>query len=228
MKILFMKDLLGGLIFTWQDEWFKRTWNTMDYDNPNRRPYWSNAQTNEQQFGLLSFDRLKIKVDGETSDWNENSLFYSNPKGTIKKLYIDHDERYLYFRLNMNGVKNGYPMIVLDTIPGQGNKTINGVKNISFNNGLDFIIQLNGINKSRVLVDDYYDFFMYQYGHQLKMIKPNPAHPINNSGSFQPIQFALNKELYLPSQKKTLPFLLMKQENFVKEIRTLIQKTTIH
>ncbi|MEA2120651.1 hypothetical protein, partial [Halovibrio sp. HP20-50] len=49
-------NYMGGLIFTWQDEWFKRTWNTMDFDNPNRRPYWSNAQTSEQQFGLLSFD----------------------------------------------------------------------------------------------------------------------------------------------------------------------------
>ena len=35
----------------------------MDYDNPDRRPYWSNAQTGEQQFGLLSFDRHKVKVD---------------------------------------------------------------------------------------------------------------------------------------------------------------------
>lgn len=200
------ENMLGGLVFTWQDEWFKRTWNTMDYDNSDRRPYWSNAQTNEQQFGLLSFDRLKIKVDGETRDWNENSLFYSNPKGTIQKLYMDHDERYLYFRLNMTDVKNGHPMIVLDTITGQGNKNIDGIKNISFNNGLDFIIQIKGTNQSRVLVDAYYDFFMYQYGHQLKMIEPTPAKPTNNSGSFQPIQFALNKELYLPSEKKTMPF----------------------
>ena len=56
------QEMLGGLVFTWQDEWFKRTWNTMDYDNPDRRPYWSNAQTSEQQFGLLSFDRHKVQT----------------------------------------------------------------------------------------------------------------------------------------------------------------------
>ncbi len=64
----------GGLLFTWQDEWFKRTWNTMDLDNSNRRPYWNNQQTNEQHFGLLSFDPGKkesaIIVDGESIDWD--------------------------------------------------------------------------------------------------------------------------------------------------------------
>ena len=44
------EGMLGGLVFTWQDEWFKRTRNTMDYDNPDQRLFWSNAQTNEQQF----------------------------------------------------------------------------------------------------------------------------------------------------------------------------------
>lgn len=200
------ENMLGGLIFTWQDEWFKRTWNTMDYDNPDRRPYWSNAQTNEQQFGLLSFDRLKIKVDGETSDWDNRSVIYSNKRGQIQKLSMAHDERYLYFLLQMKDFKKGYPMIVLDTVSGQGNQTIDGLSNISFKNGIDFIIKMNNTKQSQVLVDAYYDFFMYQYGHELNLIKPHPSHPTNNSGSFQPIYFALNKELHVPSQNKTLPF----------------------
>jgi len=41
----------------------------MEQDNPDRRPFWSNAQTNEQQFGLLSIDCNKIKIDGSRSDW---------------------------------------------------------------------------------------------------------------------------------------------------------------
>src|SRR5699024_8599816 len=45
-----------SLIFSWQDEWFKRTWNTMHYVDLDNTPYWSDYQTNEQFFGLLTFD----------------------------------------------------------------------------------------------------------------------------------------------------------------------------
>ncbi|MGG3449376.1 hypothetical protein [Domibacillus aminovorans] len=200
------EGLLGGLIFTWQDEWFKRTWNTMDYDNPDRRPFWSNTQTNEQQFGLLSFDRNKIKVDGKSSDWNQVSPLYTKKNGNLQKLYMDYDERYLYFRINMNDVKNGYPIIVLDTVPDQGNHTSDTIKDVSFQNGIDFMINLKGPNQSRVLVDAYYDSFVYHYGHDLKMIKPQPSEPVNNSGSFHQINLALNREQYIPKENKKIPF----------------------
>ena len=61
----------GGCVFTWQDEWFKRTWNTMHAVNLQRTPYWSDYQTNEQYFGLLSFDPGEEEsvcyVDGDLS-----------------------------------------------------------------------------------------------------------------------------------------------------------------
>ena len=44
----------GSCVFSWQDEWFKRTWNTMYAVDLTRTPYWSDYQTNEQYFGLLS------------------------------------------------------------------------------------------------------------------------------------------------------------------------------
>lgn len=200
------ENLLGGLIFTWQDEWFKRTWNTMDYDNPDRRPFWSNAQTNEQQFGLMSFDRDKIKVDGDRSDWKGVSPVYTKQKGNLQQLYIDHDERYLYFRLEMNDLKNGYPAILLDTIKGQGNHRTNQLKNVTFKNGVDFIINLNKGEKSKILVDSYYDFYRFQYGYQFKMIDPISAVPPKDSGSFKKVEYALNKELYIPSKDRVIPF----------------------
>lgn len=200
------EDLLGGLIFTWQDEWFKRTWNTMDYDNPNRRPFWSNAQTNEQQFGLLSFDRLKIKVDGDLSDWKNVKPVYAKQDGNLRALYMDYDERYLYFRLDVKDIKKGYPTILLDTIRDQGNHHNKLINNLTFDNGVDFVISLNGADHSHVLVDSYYDYFTYQYAHLLKMMKPAPPIPTKNSGTFQPIHLVLNKELTIPKTNRKLPF----------------------
>ncbi|WP_232423500.1 MULTISPECIES: hypothetical protein [Bacillus] len=195
------EKMMGALIFTWQDEWFKRTWNTMDYDNPNRRPYWSNAQTNEQQFGLLSFDRLKIQVDGDVSEWSIAPL-YEKSQGDLKRLYVDHDERYLYIRIDYDSNSNGIPKLLLDTVPNQGNHFISNNKNIRFSNGVDFLIDLNE-NKSHILVDSYYDMFFYQYK---KNDVASENLPIKNSGIFTSILYALDKEYYNPEANITYDF----------------------
>lgn len=208
---IIQEGMLGGLIFTWQDEWFKRTWNTMDYDNPNRRPFWSNAQTNEQQFGLLSFDRLKIKVDGDVEDWAENSPLYTGDH-LLRGLYMDYDERYLYFRLDLaeldqaDPFAQGYPLILLNTVPDQGNHVIDGITDVVIDHGMDYIIKIDSFDESRVLVDSYYDFFTLQYGHQYQMLQPQPELPQRNSGLFNPIYLTLNRELIIPSQNRLLPF----------------------
>lgn len=198
------ENLLGGLVFTWQDEWFKRTWNTVDYDNPDRRPFWSNAQTNEQQFGLLSFDRLKINVDGNAEEWETDAL-YEKENGDIRSLFVDHDEKYLYVRLDYDRKSKGYPIFLLDVVPNQGNETINGTTDSTFTNGMEFIINLKE-DVSSLFVDRYYDFYTYQYDHILDLLKPKSSVPSNNSGEFTIEQYALNKELYLPQQDITLPF----------------------
>lgn len=192
--------MMGGILFTWQDEWFKRTWNTMDYDNPDRRPFWSNAQTNEQQFGLLSFDTHKIKVDGDPSDWNRTPLYKGG--GDLKSLSVDHDERYLYLKVEHVPGRLDEIEIPLDIVPGQGNKGVKG--DVVSESAVDFIVRING-GESRVVVDDYYDFFKLQYGHTLGMIEVEGA-PAKDSGEFNKIHLALNKEYHLPDRGETVPF----------------------
>ncbi|MGI5939284.1 MAG: hypothetical protein ACOX8V_01090 [Thermoleophilia bacterium] len=186
------EKMLGGLIFTWQDEWFKRTWNTMDYDNPDRRPFWSNAQTNEQQFGLLSFDRHKIRVDGDIEEWQADPLYYKN-QGTMNGLFVDYDERYLYIRLDYSNNGTGHPVILLDVLPDQGNYHVKDSKNFKFSNGVDFIITLDK-KEPRVVIDQYYDFFTYMYAYHLKMIEKPEFDPQKNSGIFSQIHYVLSKE----------------------------------
>ncbi|KAB2336493.1 hypothetical protein F7731_08945 [Cytobacillus depressus] len=205
----------GGLVFSWQDEWFKRTWNTMDYDNPDRRPFWSNRQTNEQHFGLLSFEpgafEAKIYVDGDTADWEKMRAkpVYEDPSNAM---YITSDEEDLFIRLDSqkpidpNQINTDF---LIDTIHDQGQTSLslqNG-KEIRTNFGVDFHISLSDRTQSRILIDSYYDSFYYHYGNLLKMIPKVDYASQKNNGIFHPIRLALNKELTIPSTGEKQPFL---------------------
>ncbi len=69
----------------------------MEYDNEDTRAFWSNAQTNEQHFGLLSFDRYKVSVNG-TDDWEDGQVIYEKESGPMNSVTMDHDERYVYLK----------------------------------------------------------------------------------------------------------------------------------
>ena len=88
----------GSCVFSWQDEWFKRTWNTNYAVDFMRTPYWSDVQTNEQYFGLLSFDPGEEKtvcyIDGDVSEWGEEYIITRNQDLTLSMKY---DEAYVYF-----------------------------------------------------------------------------------------------------------------------------------
>ncbi|RFU67530.1 hypothetical protein D0469_14890 [Peribacillus saganii] len=209
----------GGLVFTWQDEWFKRTWNTMDFDNPDRRPFWSNVQTNEQHFGVLAFEPGKrgqaTYPDGNISEWKINNIepFYENkdPKSILKEMYVSSDEAYVHIRLDYRKTIDWdkYKTLVLfDTIPGQGQKKIklNGIPSFTLKNGIDFVAKLDGPKQSKLLVDSYYDSFYYQYAESLKMIPSVPYAAKKDNGHFHPIRLALNKAITIPSTNETIPF----------------------
>jgi hypothetical protein len=205
----------GGMVFTWQDEWFKRTWNTMDLDNPDRRPYWSNLQTNEQHFGLLGFDPgekdSSIMVDGNIEDWKmavTKVIYQSKMKNSsLNQVRLSSDNGYLYYLLTYNQPvdfsKQG-TYLLLDTIPNQGqtNIPLTDHASVQTNFGIDFLVKLNGIKDSRITVDSYYDPFYYSYA---KMLHIKPEHSMN-SGIFNPIRLALNKELKIPGTKTQIPF----------------------
>jgi hypothetical protein len=203
---IYEEGFSGGLVFSFHDEWFKRTWNTMDFDLPDRRPFWNNYQTNEQHFGLLAFDSGTKKnpnyVDGDIKDWEGIDVLQEYENG---ELYIKSDNAYVYFLFKSSeyDFENDNLIIPIDTIPNQGNSSYEGVE---FEKAADFIISIDVKDKSRILVDSYYDSFQYLYGERLKMIPENDNHYIKNSGSFEPMYLCLNREIYLPKDEVSLPF----------------------
>ncbi|WP_246942665.1 hypothetical protein [Bacillus pinisoli] len=196
------EKLAGGMVFIWQDEWFKRTWNTMRYDNPDRRPFWSNIQTSEQNYGLLSFDPsekgFKIRVDGNSEEWvNTSGFLYENEgKGPINSVAMDHDERYVYVKLeyeNPMDWKKERSYVLLNTIPNQGQSSVaNGVEQEA--TGVDFVLELTGEDISRLVVDSYYDPFYHEFAVESNMLEENPAIEMKNNGIYSPIRLVLNFE----------------------------------
>ncbi|TVP91758.1 MAG: hypothetical protein EA249_04845 [Alkalibacterium sp.] len=205
---IFEQGAAGGIMFTWQDEWFKRTWNTMELDNPDRRPYWSNVQTNEQRFGILGFETHSKPLDGSLEKWEETEQLATQEEGILKALSVDHDEAYLYFMLEFDESQWDEEMkfsIMLNTIADQGNQSVPFVEDLTFEEGIDFVIDISAENENRVWVDSYYDPFYFQYGYELEMLDDAEAVE-NNDGQFNGIHFALSKPMTIPSTGEFIPF----------------------
>ena len=158
----------GSCIFTWQDEWFKRTWNTMHAVDLLNTPYWSDYQTNEQYFGLLAFDPGNEKsisyVDGDLSEWNEDDLVVKNNNSSVS---IKYDEKFIYFLIYKKDFspQEDILYIPIDTTPKTGSTYCENF-DISFERPSDFLIVINGEDNSRVLVQERYEVLRAMFLHE--------------------------------------------------------------
>lgn len=176
----------GCCVFSWQDEWFKRTWNTMYAVNLKRTPYWSDYQTNEQYFGLISFDpgseQSVCYVDGDASEWTDDDIVAD--RGDMK-LSMKYDEKFVYFMVKKDGlnIDKDKIYIPLDITPKSGSSYYEE-KNMLFDRAVDFIIELEGKQNSRVRVQERYEVLrsnysenVYEYNAYLKDNIPSKDSP---------------------------------------------------
>ena len=158
----------GSCIFTWQDEWFKRTWNTMHAVDLDNTPYWSDYQTNEQYFGLLAFDPGEEEsvcyVDGDASEWSEEEVVL---EWEDKRLSMQYDEKFLYFYV---GAEDFDPArdtlyIPIDTTPKSGSTYCENY-GLTFERACDFVIRIDGTDNSRVVVQERYEVLRAMFMHE--------------------------------------------------------------
>lgn len=199
----------GGIVFTWQDEWFKRTWNNVMLDIADRRPYWSNIQTTEQCFGLLAFDpgkeSMAAYVDGDVSEWKNTQPTVTTGQG---KLYIKSDERYLYIMLDAGNYdfEKDTLLIPINTIADQGNLKA-AQYNAEFDTAADFLIYINGKDNSHIYVDRYYDAFNYYFLESKKLsdIKAEENAGVKNSGMFDIMRLCYGYNLTVKGTNQVVP-----------------------
>ncbi|MEK8130816.1 hypothetical protein WMW72_23190 [Paenibacillus filicis] len=213
LQSIYEEGYNGALLFAWQDEWFKHTWNTVDLElPPERRSLWRNSLTNEEHFGVIAVEAgdsgdNTIKLDGKKSDWEKR-------KHKVKQAYADfdltvsHDEAYLYIMVRKRDgdwdLAQDKVDIGFDTLPG-GSLVADRLPGIKFTNGIEFLWSMRGVNDTRLFVNSAYDQHTWLYGHVKKMLPWDPRYNQNTLGLFLPWKLTLNKEQYLPVSQKTVP-----------------------
>ena len=198
----------GSCVFTWQDEWFKRTWNTMHAVDLDNTPYWSDYQTNEQYFGLLAFDPGEEEsvcyVDGDLSEWQPEDIVIEN--GDLR-VSMKYDEKFLYFLIEKEGfsLESDTLYLPIDTTPKTGSTYCENY-NLSFARASDFLIVLDGAENSRVLVQERYEVLRAIYSQEItgQDAYTNPVSP----------ESPVFKEIDLMLQTLTLPSVQSQQSSF--------------
>ncbi|CAG7639194.1 hypothetical protein PAESOLCIP111_04019 [Paenibacillus solanacearum] len=204
----------GAMLFAWQDEWFKITWNTMELDAPiGRRPYWRNMLTNEEHFGVLAVEagaspEDQIVLDGKTDDWERR-------KGTKTQSYpgfdmtVSHDEAYVYLLLRKKegAWKPGDETVYVgfDTLEG-GSAKADQAPGVTFGGGQEFVLKLQGEEDSAIYVNSAYDIHTWQYGFMGKMMPWQEAWKQAENGLFLPYRLPVSKPQVLPQTGEKLPF----------------------
>lgn len=183
----------GSIVFTWQDEWFKRTWNTMAYTDLTKTPFWSDYQTNEQYFGILSFDPGEntsvCYVDGDVSEWSDEDIVQ---KGENITLSCKYDEKYMYFYIHKDNFDLDKDVLYLpiDTTPKSGSTSWEKMSG-SFTRPADFLLILNGRENSKLLVQKRYEALRAMYSHRVYLEDAYINAPSKDTNKFEEIKLML-------------------------------------
>lgn len=198
----------GAVVFVWHDEWFKRTWNTVPYTDLDFSAYWSDYQTNEQYFGLLSFDPGEEEsiayVDGDKSDWNEEDVVIVDED---YQLSMKYDQKFIYFLAEKEDIDftREKLYIPIDLTPLSGSEYMEKY-DIKMSHPTDFMIEIDNQENSRVWVQERYDSTDAIYGENI-IVDYNPYEepPEKDSTVFEKIRMAVHELDYFENGRR-IPF----------------------
>lgn len=205
----------GAIVFVWQDEWFKKTWNTMRFELPeDRRSLWINVLTNESLFGVLGMYPNKegvLTIDGNRTDWDqlvpEEKQRLDVQVPGVDEIWMTHDEGYVYFLAQLKEEFDPAKQqlyVGVDTLPG-GNKHAEQLPGLTLDEGLETLIALGKADESQIQIAANYDFHARLYGKRYGMLTVKEAEKKDNSGIFKPWKLAVSLEMEPPDSKKYYP-----------------------
>jgi hypothetical protein len=110
LRAIHRERLAGAFLFSWMDEWFKFTWNTVPRQQPvaDRRQLWHDPWTNEQWFGLVAADAGPAATAGR--------VVQERPTG-IREIRLATDASWLQLRIHLDHPPSRLTL-GFDVVPG--------------------------------------------------------------------------------------------------------------
>ncbi len=205
----------GGIVFAWQDEWWKHVHDsfTADFERPwERNPFWDNTLDPEKHFGVTGYEPAATVplLRGEVSDWaGAQQLAFSTggagAPGAVRAIFAGSDFAYLYLRLDLTPGAIDWSTtnywIALNTLPSEsGTRQLPGI-GVRMETGANFLVQLNGPTAGRILIADDYNPnqpfpVMGRPGLMRIWRKQGMTLGLTNSGRFENIMIEANPARY--------------------------------
>jgi len=160
------------VLFEMIDEWFKKNWVVIDFEQPaERNRFWLNPLDAEQNYGVIAMragpEKSAIRIDGSAADWGTRGRGWpiqagaTAPPLAIRDFRVTSDEAYVYFRLDVGAIdwERGRYLVGIDT-----HRTDLGGRTLPYTGtrcrvGLEFVLDLGGPERGYLLVDRPYNLY---------------------------------------------------------------------
>ena len=195
---IYRSGCIGGIVFAWQDEWFKTSWNTMNFDDSAARPKWANVESSEENFGFIKFSAFpSIQIDGDDGDWGN-----AKQVGDSAAIQANWDESYLYLRLATDHFEGQAYYVPIDTIADEGSTSYQDSR---FARAADFVLVVDGKENTRLLVDPYYNPNYKLYGQELFSKDELAAFATKGSSQFIMVRQVISNLMRMPATGQVVP-----------------------
>ncbi len=163
----------GVGMFALLDEWFKKNWLVIDFEQPlERNRLWFNPLDAEQNYGLIALRPghrdSAIVIDGMGDDWQDRGRWYTAAADTtlpaplrLRALRVTHDEGWVYLRLDVGAIDwaRGRYLVGISTVSDSTGDVLLPHTRTRSPVGLEFVLDLQGPDDAMLLVDRPYTLY---------------------------------------------------------------------
>jgi len=200
----------GGVLFEWIDEWFKFTWNTVDFQVPaGRRQLWLDALTNEAHFGVIAAEpgpKQIVTVDGNDREWTTNgSQVIAEARGPVSEVRAAKDAQYLYLLVRLKGAaewQKGSFTVGFTTRPG-GNRGLPSMPGVDPQANVALVVGPGP--RAKLYEAAWNDPISFQYGVRHGFIPVRPSDLRVGSGAWVQPRLILNRPETIPATGRKMP-----------------------